>query len=128
MVATLAESLQDAIKTDTIHVTKIVTKVGTLLQSDHHKAMQMISSIMSKGKELASSLTKIEGSASQVLILPILLGVIVFLLLVNTSVTCCARNTLINRYDNTVRAMGKESSNSTRASQRQSQQQANSKV
>ena len=36
LVATVAESLQDAIKTDTINVTKLVKKVGNLLQSDHH--------------------------------------------------------------------------------------------
>ena len=99
LVATLAESLQDAIKTDTLNITQIVNKVGTLLQSDHHKSMQMISTIMSRGKELASSLSNIEGSASQVLILFVLLGVIILLLLINICVTYCARNTLINKIE-----------------------------
>ena len=83
LVATVAESIQDVIKADTINVTKLVKKVGNLLQEDHHETIRIVSSILAKGKELASFLTKIEDSTTQILILMVLLGVIAFLGLIN---------------------------------------------
>ena len=96
-MATVAESLQEAIKADTINVTKLVKKVGNLLQADHHETIHLVSSILAKGKELASSLEKIDGSTTQILILIILLGVIAFLGLINLCAIRCARNAVINR-------------------------------
>ena len=56
LVATAAETIQDAIKADTINVTRLVKKVGNLLQQDHHETIHIVNSILAKGKELESSL------------------------------------------------------------------------
>ena len=108
LVATAAETLQDAIKADTINVTKLVTKVGNLLQQDHHETIHVVNSILAKGKELASSLEKIDGSTTQILILIILLGVIAFLGLVNLCAIHCTKNAMINRLNEVETSMNEE--------------------
>ena len=78
-------------------MTRLVKKMGNLLQQDHHETIRIVSSILSKGKELAESLQKIYGSTTQIIILIVLLGIIAFLGLVNLCATHCNKNVMINR-------------------------------
>ena len=60
---------------------------------------------------MASSLDKIDGSTTQILILIILLGVIAFLGLVNLCATHCAKNAMINRINEVETSMTEERKN-----------------
>ena len=104
----LSETIQEMIRADTLNVTKLVKKMGNLLQQDHHETIRVVSSILAKGKELANSLQKINGSTTQIIILIILLGVIVFLGLVNLCATHCTKNAMINRLNEVEESMIKE--------------------
>ena len=104
----LAETIQETIRADTINVTKLVKKMGNLLQQDHHDKIWVVISILARGKELAKSLQKIDRSTTQIILLIILLAVIAFLGLVNLCTTHCTKNAMINRLNEVEESIIKE--------------------
>ena len=100
-----------------MNVTKLVKKMGNLLQQDHHETICVVSSILAKGKELANSLQKIDSSTAQIIILIILLGVIAFLGLVNLCATHCTKNIMISRLNEVKESMIKERKRAERLNQ-----------